>query len=70
MSALSKLYYTPEQYLEMDRSADRRSEYVDGEILEMAGASREHNLIVTVNILGAALLAGFSGAASCETVRQ
>ena len=47
MSALSRLYYTPEQYLEMDRKAEHRSEYVDGEILAMAGASREHNLIVT-----------------------
>ncbi len=33
--------------MEMDRKADHRSEYVNGEILAMAGASREHNLIVT-----------------------
>ena len=47
MSALEQTYYTPEQYLEMDRKAEFRSEYVNGEILAMAGASREHNLIVT-----------------------
>lgn len=47
MSSLPKPRYTPEQYLEMERAADHRSEYVNGEILAMAGASREHNLIVT-----------------------
>ena len=47
MSALQKTHYTPEQYLEMDRKAEYRSEYVNGELLAMAGASREHNLIVT-----------------------
>ena len=40
-------YYTPEQYLEMDRKAAYRSEYVNGEILAMAGAGREHTLVVT-----------------------
>lgn len=47
MSSLPQARCTPEQYLEMDRKADYRSEYVNGEILAMAGASREHNLIVT-----------------------
>jgi len=47
MSSLPNPRYTPGQYLEMDRNADRRSEYVNGEILSMAGASREHTLIVT-----------------------
>lgn len=47
MSSLPQQRYTPEQYLEMDRKADHRSEYVNGEIRAMAGASREHNLIVT-----------------------
>ena len=49
MSARPQTYYTPEQYLEMDRAADTRSEYVGGEILAMAGASREHNRI-TLNV--------------------
>lgn len=47
MASLPQIRYTPEQYLEIDRKADCRSEYVNGEILAMAGASREHNLIVT-----------------------
>jgi len=49
MSSAPMPHYTPEQYLEMDRKADHRSEYVAGEILAMAGASREHNRI-TLNI--------------------
>ena len=38
---------TPEQYLELDRKAERKSEYFNGEMFAMAGASREHNLIAT-----------------------
>ena len=49
MSSLARPRYTPEQYLEIDRKAEHRSEYVNGEILAMAGASREHNRI-TLNI--------------------
>lgn len=64
MSALQKTYYTPEQYLEMDRQAERRSEYVNGEIMEMAGASREHNLIVT-NLVRE--LSGLLRGRPCET---
>jgi Uma2 family endonuclease len=47
MSSLPNLRYTPQQYLEREREAEFRSEYVNGEILAMAGASREHILIVT-----------------------
>ena len=53
MASLPIQRYTPEQYLEMDRKAEGRSEYVAGEILASAGASREHNRI-TLNI-GASL---------------
>ena len=63
MSALSQPRYTPEQYLEMDRKAEGRSEYVAGEIMAMAGASREHNRI-TINI-GTSLLTQTRGG-SCE----
>ena len=64
MSALQKNYYTPEQYLEIDRKAERRSEYANGEIMEMAGASREHNLIVT-NLVGE--FRGLLRGRPCET---
>ncbi len=37
--------FTPEQYLALERKADYKSEYRDGFIWAMAGASREHNLI-------------------------
>ena len=47
----------------MDRKADHRSEYVNGEILAMAGASHEHNRI-TLNI-GSALTAQLRGS-TCE----
>jgi Uma2 family endonuclease len=42
--ALQRL--TPEQYLALERQAECKSEYFDGEIFAMAGGSREHNLIV------------------------
>lgn len=38
--------YTPEQYLERERSATYKSQYYRGEIFAMSGASREHNLVV------------------------
>jgi Uma2 family endonuclease len=63
MSSLPQRRSTPEQYLEMDRKSDHRSEYVNGEILAMAGASREHNRI-TLNI-GSALTTQLRGR-SCE----
>ena len=37
---------TPEDYLAIERSAEFKSEYFDGEIFAMAGASRAHNAIV------------------------
>jgi Uma2 family endonuclease len=38
--------FTPEEYLLVERGAAYRSEYLDGEIYAMAGASRAHNTIV------------------------
>src|SRR5579862_2774882 len=40
-----KLHYTPEEYLALERRAPIKSEYLYGEIVAMAGASRRHNLI-------------------------
>lgn len=46
MSSLRKTYLTPERYLELERAnREARYEYIDGEMLLMAGATRPHNLI-------------------------
>ncbi len=42
--------YTPEEYLELERAATVRHEYLDGEIFEMAGANRRHN-VLSANIM-------------------
>lgn len=42
---------TPEEYLALERTADIKSEYLDGEMFAMSGASRWHNLI-TGNLTG------------------
>ncbi len=34
-------------YLTLDRSSQRKHEYLDGEVSEMVGASESHNLIVS-----------------------
>lgn len=44
--ALSPPALAPEEYLEIERRAETRSEYLDGEMFAMAGASIEHNAIV------------------------
>ena len=38
---------TPEQYLEIERKAEYKSEYFGGEMFAMSGASREHNILST-----------------------
>ena len=45
MSAQRLPFLTPEQYLEIERKAECKSEYWSGQMFAMAGASREHNLI-------------------------
>jgi Uma2 family endonuclease len=45
MSTLPKSFLTPEQYLEIERKAEFRSEYYNGEILAMSGGSRWHDRI-------------------------
>ena len=39
--------YTPEEYLALEREAEFKSEYLEGYIVAMVGASEPHNLIVT-----------------------
>jgi Uma2 family endonuclease len=50
MSTATKLRYTPEEYLSLERKSPTRNQYFNGEIFAMAGASREHNLI-SANLL-------------------
>ena len=46
MSSLAaQTIYTPEEYLVSERKATLKSEYLNGEILAMSGASNAHNLI-------------------------
>ncbi|HET7510811.1 MAG TPA: Uma2 family endonuclease [Solirubrobacterales bacterium] len=52
-----------EEYLTLERQAETKSEYLNGEIVAMSGASRPHNLIVA-NVL-ASLHAQLRGR-SCE----
>jgi Uma2 family endonuclease len=47
MSTLPKTHLTPEQYLEIERQAETKSEYYQGEMFAMAGVAEPHNLIVT-----------------------
>ena len=47
MSAQRKPYATVEQYLAIERVALEKSEYYDGEMFLMAGASEQHNLIAS-----------------------
>jgi Uma2 family endonuclease len=51
MAAIPKTSVSQEEYLELERKAPSKSEYYNGEIFAMAGASREHNAIVA-SILG------------------
>lgn len=47
MLAEKRIFVTPEEYLLNERAADFKSEYIDGEVFAMAGATREHNQIVS-----------------------
>ena len=46
MNPQLKSRLTPEDYLAIERGAEFKSEYFNGEIFAMAGASRAHNTIV------------------------
>jgi Uma2 family endonuclease len=57
MSSLPGPRFTPQEYLALERQADYKSEYYDGEIVAMGSASREHNVIAgnVIASLGAQL---------------
>jgi len=47
VSTNPKTFLTPEQYLAIERKAEYKSEYYNGEMFAMAGAKEAHNLLVT-----------------------
>jgi Uma2 family endonuclease len=49
-TVLQTRFVTPEEYLAAEQSAERKSEYLNGEVFAMAGTTR-HNPIVT-NLVG------------------
>ena len=52
MSTMPRPHLTPEEYLEIERKAEYKSEYYGGEMFAMSGARRAHNLIA-MNVGGA-----------------
>lgn len=64
MTAQPQKYYSEQEYLEIERDADYKSEYYNGEIFAMAGAGHNHNRIVE-NLTGECYIA-FKGK-SCRT---
>lgn len=51
MASNPKTFYTPEEYLALERSSEIKHEYYNGEIFAMGGATEEHVSIVT-NLVG------------------
>ena len=49
MSSQPKIRISPEEYLAIERRAEHKSEYINGEVFVMSGGSRQHNTI-TVNV--------------------
>lgn len=43
-------YLTPEEYLAVERQNEHKSEYLDGEMVAITGASRRHSLITTRSV--------------------
>src|ERR1039457_4835872 len=46
MATQPKTFLTPEQYLEIERKAEFKSEYYQGDMFAMSGEREGHNLIV------------------------
>ncbi len=51
MQALRKPVYTVQEYLDMERAAETKSEYLAGEIYAMTGASLEHNTVMANTLI-------------------
>lgn len=52
MQVPTKTYYSPEEYLELETTAEYRSEYLDGQIIPMAGGKPNHNQLA-INLTSA-----------------
>ena len=52
MQVPTKTYYSPEEYLEIETTAEYRSEYYDGQIIPMAGGKPNHNQLA-INLTSA-----------------
>ncbi|QSJ19477.1 Uma2 family endonuclease [Nostoc sp. UHCC 0702] len=52
MQITKKQYYTPEEYLQLEETAEHKSEYIDGQIIPMPGGTVNHNRI-SVNLSSA-----------------
>ena len=46
MSTLAKSHLTPEQYLEIERKAEFKSEYYQGEMFAMSGGTGNHTMLI------------------------
>jgi Uma2 family endonuclease len=57
MASIPDYFLSPQEYLTLERKAEFKSEYMDGVVYAMAGASTRHNLIVAnlIITLGAQL---------------
>ena len=47
MASNPTTFYSPEEYLALERSSETKHQYFNGEIFAMGGASEQHVLIVT-----------------------
>lgn len=45
MQITQQRYYTPEEYLALEEAAEYKSEYINGQIIPMAGGTANHNRI-------------------------
>ena len=52
MQVPTKTYYSPEEYLELETAAEYRSEYLNGQIIPMAGGKPNHNQLA-INLTSA-----------------
>lgn len=51
MAAAEQSVITPEQYLEIERKAEFKSEYISGQMFARQGASKEH-VAIEINLIG------------------